>query len=451
MLGLAAAGLSLLAGALGLRQEAADTFNHEDLVRANIVACVEPEDPSVLLGDPGKWDELVWDKVDTDSPLRTDGWGNRPWGQTWMPKHMMLGLVHDKAKYPPTPPSHWNAGLDSECFLTDYADESGPDPAGCRVFSKSFAPLKELRNCIVGHLDQDPIWSTRLTAHIVDASSSFDGNYTDWCKQAVWGYVGGGAFPVQLCGPYDSIRRAEEMIKFVLFKPLPDDPAAAASKVRQKTQFTVTWPKKQNSIADSTAKAIQEQCFEVREGQPLRRASFLQRVSGCLPLMYDKAEIQGFGINDGILKFQSEEYYGNPVQNLKERAVFQVPPVCGRLALASIPGFQSSSFSLLTWGSLRNDRKPSFGECLNVESTNCRKAYFCWEAALNRVCGLSPRCCNQDQGPEGAEKTHRSCAENPDGKLVNLGLDARVMPEEIWGGKTTFRGRCPRKLGTGRV
>lgn len=424
-------------------------LRYRKMMEERIGLCIEPENPKVLQDNESSWAELVWSKMEKNSPLRADAWGNNPWGKSWLSPHMMIGLVHNKIKYPVEPPEDFeknhNSGLDSECFLTDYSSEGGPDPAGCRIFSKSFAPLKKLRTCIIDHIDRDPIWSTREAAHIVDAKSNFTGKYREWCSQAIWSYLAGGSVPVQLCGRYDSIRRAEEMIKFVLFKKMPHDPDETAKKVRSKIQFTVTWPKGQNSLTEDTAIAIQEQCFGVREGQSLTQVNFLQRINTCLPLMFDKAEIQGFGINDGIMKFQNEDYYGNKIQDLKQRTLFPVTPLCGRLALATIPGFQSAKYTIATWESFQNDQKPTYNECLNVQATNCRKAYYCWESALNRVCGISPHCCNQDNGFEKAVETHNACKTNPDGKLINLGLNTRILPESVFG---YWKQKCPKDMGT---
>lgn len=429
-----------------------ERFPYREVMDMNIGTCIDPDHPTILLNNNTMWQELVWNKMDKSSTLRTDGWGNNPWGQSWLPPHMMIGLVHNETKYPPEPPQHVNVdvhndGLDSECFLMDYNKKNGPDPAGCRVFSKSFAPLKKLRNCIVGHLDQDPMWVSRETAHIIDERSNFSGSYNDWCKQAIWSYLAGGTIPVKLCSQVDSIRRAEEMIKFVLFKPLPSDSVTAAKKIREKIQFTTSWPKGQNSLTDATTSAIQEQCFEVHEGQSLEQAAFLQRIGICLPLMFDKAEIQGFGISDGIRKFQTSEYYGNEKQDLKNLTTFPIKPLCGRLALATIPAFQSASYKIATLQTMQNDRKPSYKHCLTAGATNCRKAYFCWEAALRRVCGISPDCCNEDHGHEEAQKTHKACQKNPDGKIINTYLSGRLMPESFFG----YRRRCPRETGTARV
>lgn len=416
---------------------------YREIMDKNIGLCVNPTDPSALHGNEEKWQELVWGKMDAASPYGTDGWANNAWGKSWLPNHMMIGLVRNDEKYPSEPPDHANVGLDSECFLFDYSKEDGPDPAGCRVFSKSFAPLQSLRACIVNHLDQDQVWTTRRVAEVSDGN--FSGSYDAWCEQAIWGYVAGGKVPVHLCGDYDSIRRAEEMIKFVLFKPLPDDFASAAKQILAKIHFTVTWPKGQPSLEERTARAIREQCFQVQGGQTLMKAAFLQRISPCLPLMFDKAEIQGFGINDGIMKFQGRKYYGDPAQNFHQANVMAVPSLCGRLALATIPGFQSAKYQIATITTLQNDRQPGWDKCVFARETNCRRAYFCWESALNRICGISAKCCPGDQ--KKAAKIHRACKENPDGKIVNTEgiLDVRVLPNSLFGLKLM----CPREMGTG--
>jgi len=394
----------------------------------------------------------VWGKIDRYPSVTMDGWANRPFGSRFLPPHMMLGLVRNDTKY--VKDNIPLVGEESQCFLFDYsrgADQ--PDPAGCGIFSKTFAPLKELRNCIVEHLDQDSIWSNRKTTVIHDPSTNFSGPYTEWCPQAVWGTVGGGASDVQLCSAsWDSHQRAQEMIKLVLFKPLPDDSSDAAERARNKIQFTTSWPKGQESVTHSTASAIQEKCFRVRDAGGLEQAHFLQKISVCLPLMFDKAEVQGFGLNDGLAKFQSPNYGTGSGQNLRQAATFPVPPACGRLALAAIPGFQKAKYMLAGFDSVANgDAKVPFGECIRVGETNCRKAYFCWERALNRICGMSPACCPLKDTPDRAVaeasrlNTHEACKTNPDGKLVNIGTSSRWTPESFFG----MQLRCPKKMGTG--
>eukprot|EP00928_Gymnodinium_smaydae_P031345 TRINITY_DN23032_c0_g1_i1.p1 TRINITY_DN23032_c0_g1~~TRINITY_DN23032_c0_g1_i1.p1 ORF type:complete len:515 (+),score=47.10 TRINITY_DN23032_c0_g1_i1:73-1545(+) len=453
-----------------------------DVIERNIGMCIEPDNPTVLQSGEERWDELIWNQVDFESKLRMDGWSNRAFGKWFMPRHRVLGLVGDDDKYPPSPSkamlendpgSTWavanaNAdayekflqyGLDSECFKFNYSNSAKEnDPAGCGIFRKSFQPLQELRNCIVEHLDRDAIWRDRYDATFETKTwhgRKYNATYKEWCaSEKTWI---NNMIPVPLCGPYDSIRRAEEMIKLALFQPFPNDILKAIAHVKRKILQTYTWPKGKQGLHNTTVVAIQEQCFHIRTPEPdsaecdepersLEKVHKLQRLGICMPSMYDKADIQGIGINDAILKFQQSKYYGNPEQDFKQEYKIDVLPVCGRLALATIPKFQSMTYAMIDKYTMRSknmlgkdtngeltsnpDGLPIWNDCLHVKTSNCRKAYYCWESALKRLCAISPHCCERGNGNANVEeirqKTHDACKEIPDNSTsqcaVNLGL-----------------------------
>eukprot|EP00928_Gymnodinium_smaydae_P092839 TRINITY_DN7679_c0_g1_i1.p1 TRINITY_DN7679_c0_g1~~TRINITY_DN7679_c0_g1_i1.p1 ORF type:complete len:226 (+),score=26.40 TRINITY_DN7679_c0_g1_i1:827-1504(+) len=223
------------------------------------------------------------------------------------------------------------------------------------------------------------------------------------------------------------------MIKFVLFKPLSDDVAEAVKHSAKKISFTVTWPKNEQSLESSTIVAIQKECFHIstptteQPNPSLAKAKELQNVASCLPLMYDKADIQGFGINDAIAKFQQVKNYKDTSQGFKQEYKIDVLPVCGRLALAAIPDFQSAQYELYDDNTIRaRDEHPAWDTCLHVDTTNCRKAYYCWESAIKRMCAISPECCERSPDEQQRHQTHEACKRDPDnasyGCAKNLGL-----------------------------
>merc|ERR1712187_170767 len=410
-----------------------------------------------------------------DTQFTVDAWGNRPFGSKRMPWHMIMGLVQNSKKYPDpatatagkpfVPPADGNKGLDSECFTFDYENEAASDPAGCRPFTASFKPLQKLRTCIVERIDKDSMWTERFNKTLKSEDGSETLDYVSWCKQAKWSdvYYPGTKIVFQknvLCDPvFDSKRRALEMMKFVLFKMDQIKSKNVTFEglwkaVIKKIHFTVTWQRGKDSLAEETATSIATDCFHIRDDSDSKEeAARLRTIRKCLSVMYDKAEIAGHGISDAIVKFQGVPnknafeyaYYGNEAQELHQRFKMPVAPLCGRLALASIAKFTDAKYELATRETFNKDRTPAFDNCLDVRHSNCRKAYFCWESALNRVCGIHPKCC-PGSTEEAKQETHEDCASNPDGKfqLLNHG-SSRFMPTgEMFG----FKGRCRSQLGT---
>jgi hypothetical protein len=331
--------------------------------------------------------------------------------------------------------------LDSKCFELDYDDLTQPDPAGCRVFKKSFKPLQELRACIVDKLDADPIWSNRNDWQISDGD--FQGPWPEWCQQAKFARVNLGvtSFGVKFCKHYmTSKQRAQEMIKMVLFEDIPDSVPEAVALVERKVCSTVSWPRERSGQAPppclepATRTAIRSQCFKVEEQRPLDETRFLHRIRPCLPVMFDKVEIMGLGLEDSMHKFQGKRY-GKDFKRVYEP---RSRSVCGRLALAAIPRFQTTKYiftrlSGIPEGVLGTDVEPTWAECLDVQETNCRKFYFCWERALRRMCKFSQHCCPY---PDSLE-THIACTRSPNHgdcpKALNTHSGSKSTLEHITG------------------
>eukprot|EP00928_Gymnodinium_smaydae_P079227 TRINITY_DN6320_c0_g1_i3.p1 TRINITY_DN6320_c0_g1~~TRINITY_DN6320_c0_g1_i3.p1 ORF type:complete len:147 (-),score=5.26 TRINITY_DN6320_c0_g1_i3:99-539(-) len=142
--------------------------------------------------------------------------------------------------------------------------------------------------------------------------------------------------------------------------------------------------------------------------------------------------------------------------DFKQDYKIDVLPVCGRLALAAIPGFQSARYMFTEFKSfhLQPDALPTWSECLHVKQTNCRKAYYCWESAIKRLCAISDKCCNRQLGnvstsvEESARKTHDACIENPDSKLgIQLGITNRESFKHLRYLPVLKKSRCALKLG----
>jgi len=207
----------------------------------------------------------------------------------------------------------------------------------------------------------------------------------------------------------------------VLFNPPMDDARETSRYVERKLCRTVTWPQSRTAapcLHADTVTAITGQCFKLGAGESLNEFGRLQRTSKCLPLMFDKVEINGFGVGDGITKFQDETYYGKASRNFVQAATPSSSSFCGRLALATLPRFQTARYSVISpdFGTavveaLGRDTEPTWKECLSVKQTNCRKLYFCWEKAMRRMCALNWRCCGGDS--KSALPVHDACRKNP--------------------------------------
>merc|ERR1719345_554688 len=87
--------------------------------------------------------------------------------------------------------------------------------------------------------------------------------------------------------------------------------------------------------------------------------------------------------------------YQKPV-NLRFHHVYDVPPVCGRMALGAVSKLNSATYRVATTLKstvVKRDKEGKWLKCINANVTNCRKAYFCWEKSVNRMCGIDELCC----------------------------------------------------------
>lgn len=276
---------------------------------------------------------------------------------------------------------------DAACFTHPYSASQGtPDPFGCRTFRKSFEPVAELRACIVPKLKADAKWQahrTKAKAVKNGTSSKAGATWSEWCT---------AAFPD--CEDYDTLRRAEDIIKGVAFKELPGDAGeyhvhfvrkAGSSKVLEEGA----------ELEEKTAEAIANECFKASDPEA---AQDLWKRSQCLPLMYNSLEWGAMGIFDAAVK-----YYNPPHANNDQPKVVKthqgVPPVCARLAA----GLIAQPFEHTRFGIIANWRNAArqwtwHEHCLHPKKGNCRLFATCWQKAIKRVCALEDSCC------EGVER-----------------------------------------------
>eukprot|EP00746_Dinoflagellata_sp_MGD_P146624 gnl/MRDRNA2_/MRDRNA2_79069_c0_seq1.p1 gnl/MRDRNA2_/MRDRNA2_79069_c0~~gnl/MRDRNA2_/MRDRNA2_79069_c0_seq1.p1 ORF type:complete len:464 (-),score=80.00 gnl/MRDRNA2_/MRDRNA2_79069_c0_seq1:392-1783(-) len=395
------------------------------LIEWQISKCIEPDNSGQL--SSAQWQE-VWDKTDFDS-RGSDGWGNCPFSNCKLPAHMIVGLSNNPDKFQP---NKVPKDEDSDCFKIDYNEANpGKDPTGCRVFKKSFSPLKDLRTCIVDKLNKDAVWQKRFDAKAIFKDGNFSGTWEEWCAHAIWGYtpapLQGLSSAVYLCSlGASTLSRAEEMIKFVLFSPLKaeegENPTMeyAIKQLERKILKTTYLPggkESKGTLEPATTKAIMSECFEVVEKEPdltFSKFKSLQKIGICLPLMFDKVESQGFGIQNAAPKFAQEESFSK--LSLQRLSYFdKIPTVCGRLALASIPKVQSARYFIGDANTLKNqDRNPKWSSCTGVKQANCRRVYFCWEKALKKLCALQKQCC-----PDKSIEIQQACAQNSGGSTLS--------------------------------
>merc|ERR1712232_898306 len=211
-------------------------------MQQNLATCVDP--------DAEDW-KPVLAKLNRDLnglqrslSSMSDGWENNPFGSEFFGEtmnlgHKIMGLVKDDVKYPPehSVPQGYQPGLgpesrlDSECFtFRGYDDHQSPDPAGCRIFSKSFIPLRDARSCIMTILHRDPKWEQRFSLQMPLEGESTD--YEHWCsnyetttsigRNSLLKHIAPNAMAkMKMCNKWmDTKRRAQEMLKNVLYKSL---------------------------------------------------------------------------------------------------------------------------------------------------------------------------------------------------------------------------------------
>lgn len=434
---------SSIEDAAGDTLEEADNSTVQDVAR-DVLFCMEPD----LVVEEGTAAQILAEKLEElqasraiPKELKVDGWANRPFAtykiSKRFPAHMMLGIVSSDDKFKAGGPP---VDRDSFCFEFDYSNSNPeePDPAWCAPFSKTFKPLKELRNCIVDRLEADSFWTERRGGSWESAKKK---NYSDlrnadlssydaWCDSAV--YDPRAFPPASICQKtMDTKRRAQEMIKFSLFpKTLEalDVPDYLTRKIHTSTAYPGMKDRNQHTVNPETATRISTDCFNVTAGDQ-EQAHFvrLQKIGKCLPLMFDKAEVSdGFGISDGFLKFFDPSVWGPPV-NFRKHHTYDVPPVCGRMALGSLQKLQTTPYEVIHTGSIlaivgtlwKQDKGMRFSTCREPPSINCRKAYFCWEKALNLMCAYSSLCCPGNDAA-AREKRQKTCAQHPKARCAGM-------------------------------
>ncbi|CAK0835097.1 unnamed protein product [Prorocentrum cordatum] len=284
---------------------------------------------------------------------------------------------------------------DSHCFLFDYQGfkEGDPDPHGCGFFRRSFQPLQQLRRCVVEKLEADPDWraynatASRIFAARRDGSRKVDNPAVVDEEERV---MAEASINVAL----DSIRRADEIIKSVSFKPWEAMTTGEAAKVVEaKISKTIITTSTTTVLKQETVQSIRTECFlvagEATAALPERTAT-LKRALPCYQLMWDQIEVAG----------APEQPMSNAVTMWDKSLIdlghvekdYDTPPVCARAAVALVaekqkraPGGYSAANCLTS--------APRWKDCTAPTSFNCICFQYCWRRALERMCEIEPACC----------------------------------------------------------
>jgi len=308
-----------------------------------------------------------------------------------LPWHRAVGLTSQRRTE--APPGQFMA--DSHCFLFDYESfrEGDPDPHGCGFFRRSFQPLQQLRQCIVKKLEADPAWQayTATAGRILGALRDHS-RVTD--NPAVLDEEERTIAQASVDVAFDSIRRADEIVKTVAFKPWEAMTAGEAAKlVEQKISKTVVTTSKTAVLGKETVEAIRKECFLVsgEDAAALpERTVTLKRALPCYELMWDQVEVAGAPeqpMSNAITMWDK-----SLVEPARVEMDYDTPPVCARAAVALVVEKQKraperySSTSCIA-------KAPSWKDCMAPKNFNCICFQMCWRRALERVCEVEPGCC----------------------------------------------------------
>lgn len=334
------------------------------------------------------------------------------------PHHRAIGLVRHGGERTTLPYA------DSACMEFDY-DGTGPDPAGCRFFAKSFTLVQRARNCIRDALDESPTWQEYRRTYELDSPVE-------------------PANPAQACGSecavLDTLRRADEVLRMVGFKALPA--MDAKEQVEKKIQRTVTVKSRHAGLELGVVRRVRE-CFHVPEhGSTPASAYTLHRALPCLPLMWDSGDVPGYP--EQPLKFGAtnwDERLLIPATRLPVPADWKAPSVCGRAALAFVaqPLTQARG-KMVGFGPFKKKigpyslqcgmvSSPSTKWCLEPDVFNCICAELCFEKALSHVCYIEPACCANPPDDDTARSTTATSDEGDSESDADLeAIEMRELP-----------------------
>lgn len=202
----------------------------------------------------------------------------------------------------------------------------------------------------------------------------------------------------------DTVRRADEMIKYVSFKDWTalsqrDQKTGLKSIVAAKIIQTIAFRVDAEGFPDmqleaQVADAITDKCFQVKadtyEGLA-EEAKILKRSLVCYPLMWDQVQVGAAPekpLSNAVKLFDPAKPQTNPL--LLKRSWKQTPALCARIALSLIAEpllHARKGYSRTTCqGHMR------FSQCLQMQNFNCICLEKCFRAALRRLVKFESEC-----------------------------------------------------------
>lgn len=299
--------------------------------------------------------------------------------RTLAPYHRSVALTSDRQMHVPEGQSY----ADSHCFTFDYNDSQVADRHGCWFFRRSFRRLQTLRRCILAELDASSAWRKYVEIAGKMKAGNMDGNET-----LVDG--DGAATEMGKSRPFDSIRRADEIIKSVAFKSWETWDEGIKREIEKKISKTVITKTKKGVLEPARITSIRHSCFLVdSDGADdlSAEAVILKRSLPCYQLMWDQIEVSG-----GPHQPTSNAITGIDRRTRVEKD-YVVPPVCARAAMSLVAekqkrapkGYSAKSCTM---------NCPSWKSCTAPKHFNCICLACCWQKALRRICEINSGCCD---------------------------------------------------------
>lgn len=328
--------------------------------------------------------QVIWRPV----TAAVNAFGSFAW---YLPWHTAATLTSDREKTVKDDQS-WP---DSHCFEFDYSKEDAKDPHGCRFFKKSFQPLQELRQCVLGKLEDSNNWRTyqKMSKRVV--SHRQQGERVDTWETAseeekrLIEKLGISKFT------FDGIRRVDEMIKYASYKNWEDMEDGLVDELEKKIAETIITKDKQTMLEKEIVASIRSECFHVKVDRWVElpeAAKRLKRIMPCYQLMWDQIEVAGGNekpLSNAITMWDASLRF--PTQIKRDT---RSPAVCARAAVALIaeplkraPGRFSKKSCLLKG-------QKSWKKCLHPQHFNCICFTHCFQRALEKMCEFNKGCCD---------------------------------------------------------
>eukprot|EP00929_Paragymnodinium_shiwhaense_P068670 TRINITY_DN3457_c0_g2_i1.p1 TRINITY_DN3457_c0_g2~~TRINITY_DN3457_c0_g2_i1.p1 ORF type:complete len:429 (-),score=45.21 TRINITY_DN3457_c0_g2_i1:350-1636(-) len=380
------------------------------VIHENIGTCYDPQRPwslqSLGAGQPAEWEAafneaVMRGRASGTSHAQTLERRLQSFGglSKILPYHRAVALTSNRDTLIP----EGQYLPDSHCFEFDYSSyrPGDPDPHGCAFFKKSFQPLQKMRRCIISKLNSSPTWlkykavadeirADRKTGSMVGENTQVVGN-----DETTWN--------VDVAVLFDSIRRADEMVKQVSFKDWQNWPSGVIKEVERKIKRTVITKSRTSLLEAETVTAIREECFLVTADSipdmPNGAEAFmLKNAMPCYQLMWDQVEVAGAP----ELPTSNAATMWDPAMKHPSRLDKEhyVPPICARAALSLVAEKQKRGGKYSMFHCLF--KCPSWETCMAPKAFNCICLACCWQAALRRMCELNAGCCDSDRGTKVA-------------------------------------------------